>query len=148
MKSASKFVGQDRVSSYCGGGYVRRGRRTCRLGWNFVLVAQRQKARRHVAFQATEPPLQQRACPTNNTLHFSLRNPSDDAHAARDERRPAGLVARAEAASGVAVEVFVKLHEIAPVRIVCESRIIAKTRAASVFVRQKNARKPARKFER
>ena len=43
----------------------------------------------------------------------------------RHQRRPAGLVARAEAAAGVAVEVLVEQHQVAPVRIVGVARVVA-----------------------
>ena len=43
----------------------------------------------------------------------------------RHQRRPAGLVAGADAAAGVAVEVFVEQHQVAPVRIVGVAAVVA-----------------------
>src|SRR4030095_8239169 len=47
--------------------------------------------------------------------------------AARDERGPAGLMRGAEATAGVALKVLVELNEVAPVRIVHETWIVAVT---------------------
>ena len=44
---------------------------------------------------------------------------------AHDERRPPGLVARAEAAPGVAVEVLVEQHELVPERVAPEALVAA-----------------------
>ena len=53
--------------------------------------------------------------------------PRHHVQAARDQRGPAGLVRRAEAAPGLAAEVFVEKHEILPVRIAGVARIVAET---------------------
>src|SRR6478672_2002981 len=43
---------------------------------------------------------------------------------------PSGLMTRAEAAAGVAVEVLVEEHMVAPIRVACPTRIIAVYRAS------------------
>jgi hypothetical protein len=43
---------------------------------------------------------------------------------AEHQSRPTGLVACAQPLAGLAVEVFVEEHEVAPVRVVRETRII------------------------
>src|SRR5687768_16826964 len=45
-----------------------------------------------------------------------------------DHARPASLVARAHARAGVAVEILVEWHVVAPVRVVLEVRLAAKHR--------------------
>src|SRR5207245_7471336 len=52
---------------------------------------------------------------------------------------PSGLMTRTTAAAGFAVEIFVKQHEIAPVRIISVFRNVAVARARTVLVRQKDA---------
>src|SRR5207237_2022532 len=56
--------------------------------------------------------------------------------ATRGQRGPAGLVARAQAASVVAVEVLVEEHEILPVWILGEAPFAAVTRPRAVRVGQ------------
>ena len=51
-----------------------------------------------------------------------------------DERAPARLVARAEAGTGLAVEVFVEQHEVLPVRIGRKLRVAAVRRAPAAGV--------------
>src|SRR6185369_14982747 len=58
--------------------------------------------------------------------------------AARNQRCPAGLVACAEAAAGLAMEVFVEQHEVLPVGIARVARIVAVARAAAVAVGQEH----------
>ena len=55
---------------------------------------------------------------------------------------------RTAAATGFAVEIFVKQHEIAPVRIICVPRHIAMTWARAFLVRQKDTSQPTGKFTR
>ena len=62
------------------------------------------------------------------------------------QRRPAGLMAGADAAAVVAVKVFMEQHEIAPMRIAGEPRIVRVARTATVGVRQKQRRQPAGDF--
>src|SRR6266571_1173022 len=64
------------------------------------------------------------------------------------ERRPAGLMTGAATTAGFAVEIFVKQHEIAPVRIMCVPRHIAMTWARAFLVRQKDTSQPTGKFTR
>src|SRR6476646_6207234 len=73
---------------------------------------------------------------------FSRRTPPRDVldHLG-DERGPAGLVGGAEASAGVAAEVLVEQHEIAPRR-VHEQRIAAVTGALSILARHEQAREP------
>ncbi len=69
----------------------------------------------------------------------SLRDGAGDAHAAGDERRPARLVGRPQAAAGFAVEVLVKPEHSPPVRIVGESVVAAETGAASFIIGQEDS---------
>src|SRR5205823_14752918 len=62
--------------------------------------------------------------------------------AAGDERSPAGLVRSAEAAPGLAVEVFVEEDEFAPVRVVGEAFIAALPWRVPLVVRNEDAREP------
>src|SRR5262249_25550227 len=64
------------------------------------------------------------------------------------ERGPSGLMTSAAAATGFAVEIFVKQNEIAPVWIIRVLRGITMTWARSFLVRQKDASQSARKFTR
>ena len=54
----------------------------------------------------------------------------------------------AAATAGFAVEILVKQHEIAPVRIIRVPRHIAMTWACAILVRQKDTPQPAGKFAR
>ena len=65
-----------------------------------------------------------------------------------DEPRPAGLVACAAAATGVAVEVLVEWDQVAPVGILVESLAIAEDGAFTVLVAQEDAREPPRELVR
>ena len=56
----------------------------------------------------------------------------------RDHSRPAGLVAGADAAPAVTVEVLVKRDVIAPLRIGLKGRIVAEDRPAALPVTQKD----------
>src|SRR5690242_17265259 len=62
----------------------------------------------------------------------------------RDEAGPAGLVARTDARTVVAMEVFVEGNQVAPVRIILEFRGRAKDRPSFVGVSQEDARQPFR----
>ena len=64
------------------------------------------------------------------------------------ERRPTGLMACAKTAAGFAVEVFVEQNEITPVRVGAVFVNFSVTRALASFIRQKDAREPARKLLR
>ena len=55
------------------------------------------------------------------------------------ERSPSGLMTRAAAATGFAVEIFVKQYEITPIWVVRVLRGITMTWARAVLVRQKDA---------
>src|SRR6185369_3569341 len=69
--------------------------------------------------------------------HLSvLLRPRGHVDAAGDHGGPAGLVAGAEAAAGVAVEVFVELDVIAPVLVVDEAFVFAEAGAATLLVAQ------------
>src|SRR5262245_14477775 len=58
-------------------------------------------------------------------------------HRPRDEAGPAGLMARANARAVVALEILVEEQTITPVRVLLESLIPAKHRAASVGIAEK-----------
>ena len=58
----------------------------------------------------------------------------------RDQGRPAGLVFRAEATAVVAVKIFVKQHQSAPVRIASEARVVANARPLAIRVGQEESR--------
>ena len=58
------------------------------------------------------------------------------------QRGPARLVAGAATPSGVAMKVFVKEREIAPVRVLCETRIRPMARTLAVSIRQEESCKP------
>ena len=73
---------------------------------------------------------------------------AEQLHQARDEPRPAGLVAGAEARAVVAVEVFVEQDVVAPVRVVLELGDPAIDRPAPLVVAQEDARKPRRELLR
>src|SRR4029077_16343867 len=64
------------------------------------------------------------------------------------QRGPSGLMTCPAAATGFAVEIFVKQDEIAPVWVVRVFRGITMTWAGSVLVRQKDASQSARKLTR
>ena len=64
--------------------------------------------------------------------------------ASRDERRPTGLMARADAASGVAMKVLVIQNEVLEERIVRVSHVVAMTRPATVLVGDEEVRQPRR----
>ena len=64
----------------------------------------------------------------------------------RNERRPAGLVAGADAGAVVAVKVFVKRNEVAPVRILLKFLRAAEDRTTAMFILQKYSREPLRDF--
>ena len=57
-----------------------------------------------------------------------------------DQTRPAGLVVRPDTAPIVAVEIFVKQHQILPRRVVRVAGIVPVTRALAVDVRKRVAR--------
>src|SRR5204863_6552190 len=63
-----------------------------------------------------------------------------------DQAGPAGLMACADARAVVAVEVFVKQNEVAPVRIVMIAAVAAVHRTSAVFILEEDARQPARQF--
>src|SRR5919199_604223 len=62
----------------------------------------------------------------------------------RGERRPACLMARADAGAGVAVEVLVKWNEVVPVRIGLKQFDVSEHRAAALLVVEKRARETTR----
>src|SRR5262245_3234480 len=64
------------------------------------------------------------------------------------QRRPARLVAGADAAAGVAVEVLVEQHEIAPVRIRRVARVVPVAGPPALRVGQEQRRQPARDLVR
>src|SRR6185295_14811139 len=68
--------------------------------------------------------------------------------AARDERGPAGLVARAESAAGVAVEVLVEEDELLEVRIGGVAQVVAVAGTAALGVGQEDRREPPRELAR
>ena len=57
-------------------------------------------------------------------------------------------MAGADAAAGVAVEVFVEQHQVAPVRIVGVAAVVAVAGPPARFVGQKEPRQPAAQFVR
>ena len=59
-----------------------------------------------------------------------------------DQRRPAGLMARAAGRARVAVEVLVEQHQVPPVRVVGEARVVAVAGPAAVRVGQEEPRQP------
>ena len=63
-----------------------------------------------------------------------------------DQRGPTGLVAGADAGAVVAVEIFVKGNQVAPVRIALKFFRAAENRAPSVFILKKDACQPLRDF--
>src|SRR5438067_301037 len=65
-----------------------------------------------------------------------------------DEARPASLVRRAEASSGVTVEVLVKQDVIAEVRIALQERIAPEHRTASTPIAYEDARQSASQLRR
>src|SRR5947208_13055019 len=56
-------------------------------------------------------------------------------------------MARAESLAGFAVEIYVKEHKVAPVRVVGETRVAAVARAAPAGVGEKDAGKARAKFK-
>ena len=66
----------------------------------------------------------------------------------RSERRPTGLMACAKTAAGFAVEVFVEQNQITPVGVGAVFFNTSMTRALAMFIRQEDAREPARKLVR
>ena len=64
----------------------------------------------------------------------------------RSERRPTGLMACAKTAAGFAVEVFVEQNQITPAGVGAVFFNLSVTRALVIFIRQKDAREPARKL--
>ena len=64
----------------------------------------------------------------------------------RDQSRPAGLVARADAAAGVAVEIFVEKHVVLEVRIGGKLGMILQRGALSVGAFEEEAREAAGEF--
>src|SRR5262245_18536100 len=64
----------------------------------------------------------------------------------RDERGPAGLLARADRAAAVAVEVFGELHEVVSVRVCLEQLVAAEHRPPAVRVVEEDPHQPARQF--
>src|SRR4051812_11722013 len=65
-----------------------------------------------------------------------------------DERGPAGLMIRAQPATGIAIEVLVKEHEIAPMRVRRPARISAVHGSPAVRVSQKQGRDATREIAR
>ncbi len=63
----------------------------------------------------------------------------------RYHSRPAGLMAGADTASAITVEVLVERDVVAPVRIVLKERVGPKDRQAALFVTQKDAGETMRK---
>src|SRR5688572_28539027 len=74
--------------------------------------------------------------------------PRDRLETAHDQRRPPRLVARADAAAIVAVEVFAEQHQILEVRILGIATLAAVTRAGTVRARQEQAREALRELAR
>src|SRR5215218_5155380 len=64
----------------------------------------------------------------------------------RDETCPPGLVAGAASAAGVAVEVFMEEHELAPVRVVVEEHVAAVHCPRAIGLSHKDSREAARKL--
>ena len=65
--------------------------------------------------------------------------PSDVRDASDGQSGPTGLMARAESLTGFAVKIFVKEHQVAPVWVTGEARVVAVARAASTSVGKKDA---------
>src|SRR4051812_2290210 len=65
-------------------------------------------------------------------------------HRARDDSRPSGLMAGAEPGAVVAVEVFVKQQQVAPVRVLLELCRRAVDRPAAIRVPREDAGQPSR----
>src|SRR5689334_17243370 len=74
--------------------------------------------------------------------------PGDVFDATESKRGPAGLMARADATTGLTVEVLMKQHQILPVRISGVARIAAVARAVPVGPPQKDGREPPLDFPR
>src|SRR5262245_1808056 len=64
----------------------------------------------------------------------------------RYQTSPACLMARATAAPRVAMEVFVKRDESAPIRVTVEQGAVSKDRPLALRVQKENARQPSRNF--
>src|SRR3954453_8410653 len=78
-------------------------------------------------------------------LEYLLRRRCcEQVHHPRDDAGPAGLVARAQAGAVVTVEVLVKEHVIAPVRVLLKHLGAAVNGAAAVFVFQEDSGDAAR----
>jgi hypothetical protein len=77
-----------------------------------------------------------------------LAIPGDVGEATDGESGPASLMAGTETSAGFAVEVFVEIHEVAPMRVGREARIVAVAWTAAIFIRQKDTGKTRAKFER
>src|SRR5687768_13738099 len=60
-------------------------------------------------------------------------------HGAGDDTGPSRLMARSDAGGSIAVEVFMKLYAVLPVRIVLKFPLVAVRRTATVFVLQEHA---------
>ncbi len=65
-----------------------------------------------------------------------------------DQRRPAGLMGRAQAFSGFSVEVFVEGHQISEIRVGLQFLVVAQHGARSRFVAREKRDEPARKQSR
>src|SRR5205814_283258 len=62
--------------------------------------------------------------------------------------RPAGLVTRPQAAASFAVEIFMKQHQFAPVRVGGETPVVAMAGAPTMLVRQKEPGQAGGEFTR
>src|SRR6266481_6365402 len=69
-------------------------------------------------------------------------------HQLRDEPSPSGVVVGADARARIPIEVFIKQHEVAPVRVGLQFFGIAVYRPAPFFVSKKNAGHAARQLSR
>src|SRR5882757_8585548 len=82
-------------------------------------------------------------------LHGSGAPPAREVFDEADRQRgPAGLVARADAAAGLAVEVLVEQHQPAPVRILGEASFAGVAGTVPALARQKDAGQASRDLAR
>src|SRR3982751_6786491 len=80
--------------------------------------------------------------------HLAGRSRGEQVHEPRDDARPSGLVARAEARAVVAVEVLVEQNQIPPVRIGLELLGSTVDRTPPLAVAQEDAGEPPRQLLR
>src|SRR5262249_30172009 len=84
--------------------------------------------------------LRRRSVRTNDLERFHI--PGEEAGQRCDQRRPAGLVAGANAGTVVAAEILVEQHKVAPVGIVLDLLGSTIDRSAPGFVAQEDALEP------